>query len=77
MALVLPPSLDKDRHPITEEVAYARSLGPEGRLRLTAMVCRSALRVLNMHPKRDRVLALRDPVPESTRVALRRLRAGA
>ena len=76
MTLVLPPSLDKDRHPLEEEVAHARSLGTEDRLRLTARVCRAALRVLNMHPKRDRVLALRDAVPESTRLALRRLRAG-
>ena len=71
----LPPSLDKDRHPL-EEVAHARSLAREGRLRLVASVCRSALRVLNMHPERDRVLATRDEVPESTRIALRRLRAG-
>jgi hypothetical protein len=75
MNIVLPPSLDKDRHPTLEEVAYARSLTPEERLRVVASVCRSALAVLNVHPKRDRLLQMRDPVPASTREALRRLRA--
>jgi len=70
----LPPSLDRDRHPITEEVAWARSLSPEQRLDAVAAVCRSTLHILNMHPKRDTVLALRDPVPDSTRRALKRLR---
>lgn len=75
MSIVLPPSLDKDLHPTTEEVAYARSLCPEERLRVVALVCHAALQVLNMHPKRDRLLQMRDPVPSSTRMALRRLRA--
>jgi hypothetical protein len=74
MAFVLPPSLDKDVHSVEEEAAHARALTPEERLRLVALVCRSALQVLNLHPKRALVLRLRDPLPESTRVALRRLR---
>lgn len=73
MAIVLPPSLDKERHPLEEEVAFARALSPEERLRIVAMVCRSALHALILHPKRDVVLRTRDPVPESTRRALRRL----
>lgn len=76
MSLVLPRSLDKNLHTVREEVAYARSLSPEERLRLVAMVCRSTLRVLDMHPQRDRILGMRDLVPRSTREALRRLRTG-
>lgn len=74
MAIFLPPSLDKDHHPLAEEVAYARSLAPAERLRVVALVCRATLQALNLHSKRDRVLAMRDPLPASTREALRRLR---
>jgi hypothetical protein len=72
----LPPSLDKDRHTVAEEVAPVRALTPEQRLVLVASVCRSALALLNLNPKRDRLLALRDPVPASTRAAWKRLRGG-
>ena len=75
MATTLPPSLDRDLHTLEEEVAPARALTPEQRLAVVASVCRAAMHVLRMHPKRERVLALRDPVPASTRAALRRLRA--
>ena len=75
MAIELPPSLDPRRHPLDEEVAPARAMTPEERLVVVASVCRAAMLVLRMHPKRERVLAMRDPVPESTRAALRRLRA--
>lgn len=75
MPLVLPRSLNKALHPLEEEVAPARALTPEERLRIVALVCRSALCVLNMHPKRDLLLKMRDPVPPSTREALHRLRA--
>jgi hypothetical protein len=77
MAIVLPPSLDKARHPVSEDVAPVRGLTPEQRLELVASVCRSALALLNLHPKRDQLLARRDPVPPSTRDALRRLRGAA
>lgn len=75
MAFELPPSLDASRHTVAEEVAYARSLTPEQRLEVVARVCRAAAALLAMHPKRERVLALRDPVPESTRIAWKRLHA--
>lgn len=75
MPIDLPPSLDASRHPLAEEVAFAKSLTPEQRLAVVAQVCRAAWTLLSMHPKRDRVLALRDPVPESTRIAWKRLHA--
>ncbi|MEQ1502489.1 MAG: hypothetical protein ABMB14_09665 [Myxococcota bacterium] len=73
MAITLPRSMDPQLHSLEEEVARVRGLTPEQRLRLVALVCRSTLSVLNLHPKRDLLLKLRDPVPESTRAALRRL----
>ena len=74
MPIRLPPSLRKDRHTLQEEVAWARGLTPEERLAATATLCRDAMILLAMNPKRDRVIALRDPLPESTRRALARLR---
>lgn len=77
MAIKLPPSLQKERHPLRDEVAWARSLSPEERLIIVAMLCRDAVTLLQMNSKRERVLELRDPVPQSTRVALARLRLSA
>jgi hypothetical protein len=74
MAIVLPPSLMRDRHPVSEEVAWARSLTPEQRLEVVAMLCRDTVKLLALNPKRDRVLSMRDPVPDSTVRALARLR---
>lgn len=74
MAFVLPPSLRKELHPLEEEVSWARSLTPEQRLAVVAALCRDTVTLLNMNPRRDAVLALRDPVPESTRQAMARLR---
>ena len=70
----LPPSLDKMRHTLDEEVERARGLTPDQRLAVTALLCRDAMALLAVNSKRDRVLARRDPVPESTRRALARLR---
>ncbi len=77
MPIVLPPSLDKRIHTLREETEFARSLTPQQRLEVVAKVCASAIRILEMHPKRDKVLATRAPLPESTRLALKRLRRGA
>lgn len=74
MAIVLPPSLDKRIHTVDAEVVHARSLTPEERLVLVARVCRATMHLLNLNEKRDRILRMRDPVPESTRVAWKRLR---
>lgn len=75
MAFLLPPSLQKDLHPVREEVAWARRLSPEERLEVVAAVCRDALTLLAMNPRRDELLSMRDPVPPSTIEAFGRLRA--
>ncbi|MCB9670190.1 MAG: hypothetical protein H6734_12005 [Alphaproteobacteria bacterium] len=75
MTFRLPPSLDRSRHTIDDEVAFARSLTPEERLAVVARVCRAAWHVLELNPNRDRILRERDPLPESTRAALARLRS--
>ena len=74
MAMKLPPSLQRDRHTLEEEVAWARSLTPEQRLDVVAALCRDAIQLLEMNPKRDLLLQFRDPVPASTTAALARLR---
>jgi len=74
MPISLPPSLRKERHTIREEVAWAKGLSPEERLQVLASLCRDAVLLLQMNPKRDRILAARDPLPESSRRALARLR---
>lgn len=73
MAIDLPPSLRRDLHLIEEEVAWARTLQPEERLAVVALLCRDNLTLLNMHPRREKVLAMRDPLPASTLAALARL----
>ena len=70
----LPPSLQKGRHSVAEEVAWAKQLTPEERLRVLAALCRDVVALLQMNERRDVILASRDPVPESTRRALARLR---
>jgi hypothetical protein len=72
--LRLPPSLDRTRHTIDDEVARMRGLTPEEQLVIVGHVCRAALRVLAINPKWERVLAWRDDVPESTKRAWKRLR---
>ncbi len=70
MRITLPASLRKERHTLEKEVAWAKALSPEERLAVTALLCRDVVTLLQMNPKRDRVLALQDPLPESTRRAL-------
>ena len=74
MPITLPPSLDRNVHSLAEEVAFARSLTPEQRLQVVALVCRAAIQLLNLNPKREQVMALRSSLPESTLAALERLR---
>ena len=73
-SIQLPRSLDRSVYTVEREVDRMRSLTPEERLEIVAKVCRAAALQLAMHPKREAVLASRDPIPESTRIALRRLR---
>jgi len=70
----VPPALDKSLHTLREEVAYARALSPSQRLAIVAKVCRADMQVLAMNRHRERILASRDPAPQSTVAALRRLR---
>ncbi len=51
----------------------------EERMRLVRALCRDARRLLMLLPEdvRERALAYREPLPESTQAALRRLRAEA
>lgn len=72
MAFQLPPSLRKELHPVEDEVAWARSLTPEQRLIVVAVLCRDSVILLNMNERREAVLASRDPVPPSTTAALAR-----
>ena len=74
MPIQLPPSLQRERHTVDKEVEWARSLMPEQRLAAVFALSRDALTLLAMNEQREKILAMRDPVPESTRLALRRLR---
>lgn len=76
MAITLPPSLQKERHTLEEEVSWAKRLAPEERLAVVAALCRDAVTLLELNPKAAAVIELRDPVPDSTRIALARLRRG-
>ena len=74
MLASLPPSLQRERHPLSEEVAWAKQLTPEERLAVVAALCRDTITLLQMNDRRDLILAMRDPVPESTVRAFARLR---
>lgn len=74
MPITLPPSLDRHRHTLEEETAFARSLTPEQRVQILALVCQAALHTLNVNPKREQLLQMKDPLPASMIAALRRLR---
>lgn len=74
MPIALPPSLRRELHPVEDEVAWARALAPEERLAIVAALSRDAVALLNMNPRREAVLARRDPLPASTVAALARLR---
>ena len=69
----LPPSLDRGRHSLADEVAWARSLTPEQRLDVLESLCDDAVVLLEMNERRDFVMAYRDPLPDSTVRALARL----
>lgn len=61
---------------VREEVApYVHASATE-RLEATRACCRAALGVLRYHFAPERALGYVDPLPESTLVALARLRAG-
>jgi hypothetical protein len=70
----LPKWAVDDRTSIEREAAPWRGRSLEEHARATSAACRAAARQLALRPDRERLLAYRDPLPESTRIALRRLR---
>lgn len=73
----LPKWVVDDQTSIEREAAPWRGRPPEAHQRATAAACRAAARQLAQRADRERLLAFRDPLPESTLAALRRLRATA
>lgn len=70
----LPPALDRDLHTLDRELDQARELSPGERLEALRRVCQSAVRLAEMGGRRRELARRRDPLPESTRRALARLR---
>jgi hypothetical protein len=70
----VPPWAVDDAVSVRREAAPYRELAPEARAALMAAACRAAARLLASRVDRGRVLAYRDPLPESTRRAVVRLR---
>lgn len=60
---------------VTQEAEEVRSLSPEQRAVRMRAALRAAVKLLQAREDRRRVLDLRDPLPESSRRALARLRA--
>lgn len=73
MPIELPPSLQRELHPVEEEVAETRGLSHEERLILLSMACRAAADLARSRPDAERVFAWRDPLPESSRLAFERM----
>jgi hypothetical protein len=73
----LPPWVVDNRTAVAREAAPYRGLTPEQRSRALAAACRAAARQLAARPDRQRLLEYRDPLPETSVAALRRLRAAA
>lgn len=71
----LPGWVVDNRTSVEREAAPYRTLTPEQRWHATAAACRSAARQLAIREDRARLLEYRDPLPESSALALRRLRA--
>jgi hypothetical protein len=71
----LPKWVVDNRTSVEREAAPYRGLTPEQRWRATAAACRSAARQLAQRADRQRLVDYRDPLPASTVVVLRRLRA--
>jgi hypothetical protein len=73
----LPPWVIDNRTAVAREAAPYRGLSAEARWRATAAACRAAARQLAQRADRERLLAFRDPLPESSVRILQRLRAAA
>jgi hypothetical protein len=73
----LPGWVVDNRTAVAREAEPYRALTSEERARATAAACRAAARQLAHRADRERMLAYRDPLPESSVALLRRLRAAA
>jgi len=71
----LPGWVIGDAASVQEEVARLGRLTVAERWAATCLCARDALWALRQSPDPERALALEDPLPESSRVALARLRA--
>ena len=70
----LPKWAVDNRTAVDREAEPYRGMSSEEHWRLTAAACRAAARQLANRADRERILAYRDPLPESTVRLLRRLR---
>ena len=75
--MTLPPWVVDNRTAVAREAAPYRGLTPTQRAHALAAACRAAARQLAGRPDRQRLLEYRDPLPQSSVVVLRRLRAAA
>lgn len=75
MPLVLPPSLRKDLHPVGDEVAEFRDMPLPKKLEILDTLCKDAVRLLGMRRLVGTNQVFEEPLPDSTREALRRLKS--
>ncbi len=75
MADKLPGWAVPDRESVRDEAAPYLNVSPEVRLRHLKMACRAGVRLARMQPSPARAFGYREPLPESTVQALKRLRA--
>ena len=71
----LPGWVVDDRTSVAREAAPYRRMTADERWRHLSAACRAAARQLASRPDRERLLAYRDPLPESSAAILARLRA--
>lgn len=75
MPRALPGWVTSNEESVRREAAPYAGMAPEERASHLAAACRAAAKLLASRADRERVLALEDPLPESSLRALERLRA--
>jgi hypothetical protein len=74
--MLLPASFQRTHaEAVAEEVESAAGTTPEERGRILLALCRMAVEQISQHQDPQRTLDYQDPIPASTEVALKRLRA--
>ena len=73
-AMRLPGWVTDDHSSIEREAAPYRGMTSAERMQFLAELCRGAAKQLSFRPDAARLLDYQDPLPESTRSALARLR---